>query len=37
MEFTLKLLKKSLLRHTEPSWIHEKVSETTENEVEVSN
>ncbi|XP_059047459.1 protein sel-1 homolog 1 [Achroia grisella] len=35
MEYTLKLLKKSLLRHTEPSWIHDpKDADSTTSDVE---
>ncbi|XP_075983312.1 HMG-coA reductase degradation 3 [Anticarsia gemmatalis] len=35
MEYTLKLLKKSLLRHTETAWIHDpKSGEQTDNEIE---
>ncbi|XP_052756362.1 protein sel-1 homolog 1 isoform X2 [Galleria mellonella] len=35
MEYTLKLLKKSLLRHTEPTWIHDpKDGDSTASELE---
>lgn len=37
MEYTLKLLKKSLLRHSDTAWIHNpKTGETIDSEIEVS-
>lgn len=36
MEYTLKLLKKSLLRQTEPSWISDKKIDDMNNDIEVS-